>query len=619
MCGVVVTLVVMFLAGGQCSDLTSVTEAVFGEEAHSSQLIPAAFGDFNSDKLTDLIVFDSHGRSVAVLLASEQAVVPTDSSPMFRKNQNSLNCSCPDGGKFVSAAPGDFDGDGSMDLMTVSVKENVKSVHIMWGQVTNLECTEHLVTIPDIFSEPLVFDYNKDSVSDLLTVDKDGNRTVYVFPKPRGIYHKEYLTTDQTNPLKAEHGNSFVDITGDGIADLVLTTSEGLEMYKGVNSAEQFEYLSTLQWPNTPDCGADECVGQPVWMDFSLSGIIHMVLPVCGDPLCSDSRLYLVPVSNLSRECYGDPCPWPEAWPPMSLDLGEMLFKPRDPSKSPLQLLTPRVGDVDLDGFPDLLMTMYNKTGGDVTKQGEVQLLLNAPCGPDSGCSPYWRQFQLQPGYTAGLGSAVTGAFFDLYEDGKMDLLVVRQDDKDVYSMSAYTNTTQDSDAYFMKVIVLTGACYHTCDNHDPRFVPYGTNSGGQLVSYQSQRPGQETFDSYQSVAVQLPQTSHYALALPYTIFGLGMAPNFVDYLTANISGQSHSWPQIIPNSQLYVIPFGDSSSWDLKLMITTSKNIVITGLALVGTCALCSIIIVMLHIREKRQDRMAKLQDMKGFHFDAM
>ena len=97
MCRVVVTLVVMFLAGGQGSDLTSVTEAVFGVEAHSAQLIPAAFGDFNSDKLTDLIVFDSHGRSVAVLLASEQAVVPTDSSPMFSKNQKSLNCSCPDG------------------------------------------------------------------------------------------------------------------------------------------------------------------------------------------------------------------------------------------------------------------------------------------------------------------------------------------------------------------------------------------------------------------------------------------------------------------------------------------------------------------------------------------
>ena len=386
-----------------------------------------------------------------------------------------------------------------MDLMTVSEKESVKSVHIMWGSTIKLECTAHRVTIPDIHTEPLVFDYNKDSVSDLFTVDKDGNRTIYVFPQNRDPYHREYLSTEKSVKLKAEHGNSFVDVTGDGIADLVLTTFEGLEMHRGVGSSENFQYLCTVPWPDTPSCEADQCVGQPVFMDFSLSGALHMVLPVCGDPLCSDSRLYLIPVFNLST------CPdaWPKEWPPMSLDLGEMLFKPRDPSKSPLQLLTPRVGDVDLDGFPDLLMTMYNKSG-DSTKQGEIQLLLNAPCGPDSGCHPYWRQFQLQPSYTAGLGNAVTGAFFDLYEDGKMDLLAVRQTDNDVYSMSSFTNTTQDSDAYFIKVIVLTGACYHTCNNHDPRFVPYGTNSGGQLVSYQSQRPGQETFDSYQSVAVQV-------------------------------------------------------------------------------------------------------------------
>ena len=86
---------VIFWTAVQCSDLTEVTEAVFGDA--SRDLIPAAFGDFNSDKLTDIIVFDSQRRSVAVLLASEQAVVPTDSSPMFKRDQESLNCSCPDG------------------------------------------------------------------------------------------------------------------------------------------------------------------------------------------------------------------------------------------------------------------------------------------------------------------------------------------------------------------------------------------------------------------------------------------------------------------------------------------------------------------------------------------
>ena len=96
---VAVTLTVIFLTGGQCSDLTAVTQAVFGEDALSKELIPAAFGDFNSDKLTDLIVFDSKGRTVAVLLASEQSVVPTDSSPMFSNDRKSLNCSCPDDGE----------------------------------------------------------------------------------------------------------------------------------------------------------------------------------------------------------------------------------------------------------------------------------------------------------------------------------------------------------------------------------------------------------------------------------------------------------------------------------------------------------------------------------------
>ena len=83
--------------------------------------------------------------------------------------------------------------------------------------------------------------------------------------------------------------------------------------------------------------------------------------------------------------------------------------------------------------------------------------------------------------------------------------------------MSAFTNTSQESDSYFLKVLVLSGACYHNCDHHSSGYVPYGTNTGGQLVSYRSQRPGQETFDSYQSVAVQLPQTSHYALVSTHT------------------------------------------------------------------------------------------------------
>ena len=75
-------------------DLRDITESVFGNEGKS--VLPAAFGDFNSDKLTDIIVLKKDRKSVAVLLASEQNVVSVDSGPMFRE-QSTMECSCPDG------------------------------------------------------------------------------------------------------------------------------------------------------------------------------------------------------------------------------------------------------------------------------------------------------------------------------------------------------------------------------------------------------------------------------------------------------------------------------------------------------------------------------------------
>ena len=511
-----------------------------------------------------------------------------------------------------------------MDLMTIGTgADGEMKAFIMWGETRGLECNKNLVTIENVTSEPVVFDYNSDFISDLLTVDKTGARKVYVFSEDRTRGPTEAsLEPGDGAPLKAEHGNSYVDVTGDGRADLLLTTQDGLDIYEG--KASGYQHLCTVPWPRKATeegCDTDHCIGQPAFLDFSLSGSLDMVLPVCFDLHCHNSSLYLVPVSELAA-CHPH---W--VWRPMSLDLTtERRFRQRNPDQSPLALMTPRVGDVDLDGFPDLLMTVYN-TSADSGSSSEVQLLLNVPCQPMSGChqsdpnSKYWRQFQLQPGYTAGVGSAITGAFFDIYEDGRLDLIVVSQDEHDNYLVSAYVNTTQDSDAYFMKVIVLTGVCYHNCHGKPGEYVPYGTNSGGQLISYRSQRPGQESFDSYQSVAVQLPQSSYFALGLPYTIFGLGMAPNFVDSLSVNISGHSRDWPQIIPNSQLYVIPYPPDKpeSWDVKLIITASKNILFTGLALIGTCALCTVIIVLLHIRDKRLDHRAKLQEASRFHFDAM
>ena len=122
-------------------------------------------------------------------------------------------------------------------------------------------------------------------------------------------------------------------------------------------------------------------------------------------------------------------------------------------------------------------------------------------------------------------------------------------------------------------------------------------------------------------MAVQLPQSAHFALQTPYTIFGLGLSPNFIDYLWVKVFNLTHDWPQIIPNSQLYIIPYPPNAAdqWKAKISIIPSKNIVITGLAMIGTCLVTVLVILALHWRERRQDRQAKLQESNRFHFDAM
>jgi len=225
-----------------------------------------------------------------------------------------------------------------------------------------------------------------------------------------------------------------------------------------------------------------------------------------------------------------------------------------------------------------------------------------------------------------GLTETRMATFYDLYEDGMEDIVLVQKRADGGYSTGAFTNKTKASDAYFVKVIVLSGICYQDCPEHHVA-VPYGTNLPGQTVCYETQRPDEESFVRVRACAAQLSQTAHNALQTPYTIFGLGLAPNFLDFMTVNVTDASFvgargkTWPQIIPNSQMYVIPHPPDkpSSWQAKLFITPSRGIAMTGLALVGACGLCSAAILLLHWRERQQDRREKMQQPNQFHFDAM
>ena len=268
---------------GNYMELTNITSAVFGTTQANRSFIPAAFGDFNSDKLTDMVVLKHSEKTVAVLLATEQKVVSSgDDPPLFvARPDSSLECNAPEG-SIVSAVPADFDGDGGLDLMIVTKKaigENKKvlAVWVIWGDVrpgAALDCDKKVKvapikneTVQEFNSEPVVIDYNRDYIADLLFVTAEGERKVLLFSKSRtvgGSQEQEQIVLDSNNhidQLKAEHSSAWIDLSGDGAADLMLTTQAGLELYKGEKA--RLEIHSLVPWPTLPDgCSVDVCIGQ---------------------------------------------------------------------------------------------------------------------------------------------------------------------------------------------------------------------------------------------------------------------------------------------------------------------------------------------------------------------
>lgn len=146
----------------------------------------------------------------------------------------------------------------------------------------------------------------------------------------------------------------------------------------------------------------------------------------------------------------------------------------------------------------------------------------------------------------------------------------------------------------------------------------YGTNLPGPSVSYRTTT--QEGAERH-GASAQLPQSAHHALGLPYAIFGLGRTPNFVDSLTVGLSGRARYWTQIIPNSQMVVIPWParEPARWRAQLFVTPSKLILMSVAALTAVCGLITCIIAALYWRERQEDRKERLQESHRFHFDAM
>lgn len=504
-----------------------------------------------------------------------------------------------------------------MDLLITMRKKgdsnNIYDVRVNWGGSDGLNCSN--IKDPPLLKtkgEPLALDFNRDMIIDLYGLNENDERMFWIFnksrdpPQPRRQGPPGGVGRESIATMAIPNANAYLDLNDDFIADLFVQTDKAFEIWLGLTGdhTDGFTFNRTIDF--SPIGAHDFLIGQAVFLDFELEGRENIILPACFKD-CSNSTILVhdgksfLDVHVNFKDTQGT------RWG---------FVKPIE-SDVYLKTITARGGDFNMDGYPDLIVTLQTVDG---PKRMQTFLLENVPC---KTCSkPLKRTFEVKWNALNPMGNnTVAGAFFDFYQDGVLDVILIEKRPNGKYRPLAFRNTL-DYDANFVKVIVLTGLINK---KNPTQRTPlgrkrrtYGTNLPGPRITYTTTT---QDGDLQYGSSVQLPQSSYFALQLPYTIFGLGRTPNFVDSLTVGLGNKERTWTQLIPNSQIIVIPkpIEEPLRWKAQLFVTPSKLILMSVVALGGTCLVIVLIILVLYIKEKREDKQEKLQEAHRFHFDAM
>ncbi|KAI4559170.1 hypothetical protein MJT46_019925, partial [Ovis ammon polii x Ovis aries] len=293
-------------------------------------------------------------------------------------------------------------------------------------------------------------------------------------------------------------------------------------------------------------------------------GNMDHLLPGCEDKNCQKSIIYLARSGA-------------KQWIPVLQDFSSKgtlwgfvpFVHEQQPTEIPIPI-TLHIGDYNMDGYPDALAILKNTSGSNQ----QAFLLENVPCtnasceGAHRMFKVYWELMDLNQ-----IRDAVVATFFDIYEDGILDIVVLSKGyTKSDFAIHTLKNNFE-ADAYFVK--------------------PFGVNQPGPYIMY-------TTVDANgylkNGSAGQLSQSAHLALQLPYNVLGLGRSANFLDHLYVGIPRPSGE--KVIKmcnfNSSLFIY------SWSAKLYLTPSNIVLLTAIALIGVCVFILAIIGILHWQEK-------------------
>lgn len=498
-------------------------------------------------------------------------------------------------GKVEGVIPGDLDYDGFLDMLVTFKRQGRKYMQVFL-QSSDSFSEQSPIEIP-LDSQPVALDIDGDLKLEILN-NQNSTVSVYKFDKTLTVNSElsAYSSTEESClsfnqfSFAYPHSIGFVDLNKDCLSDLFMTVEyEGKTFFEVWLNAKDGTYCKVLQEP------APSGTRQVSFADLDRNGVEDIIYAVCEGEGCSEkNEIHIVYNFNeVSNDCsfsFGDL---------KKFELKELSLTENGKFKTIVKLedkffensdfpVMVRFGDLDLDGYPDALVTLTNSS------ESYVQFLRNSEC---SHCSVGERTLKIDSdGDLSKLQTvkgAVFGCFFDLDDKGVLDIIVVSQNET-TFRVNSFYNNFQ-SDTFHLKALALNGH-----------------SKGG----YSSAYPGAvfmftlTELDMNKVVmhSTQMPLTSFYALYTPYCVYGLGRTNSYIEefYVALPLKKNNYrAWTPIIPNSYLIASPDKDKTEdWYLELFASPTDQIGI----IIGVCCGCMLLIGLIviynYFKEKKEDR---------------
>eukprot|EP01119_Soliformovum_irregulare_P011411 TRINITY_DN2849_c1_g3_i4.p1 TRINITY_DN2849_c1_g3~~TRINITY_DN2849_c1_g3_i4.p1 ORF type:complete len:696 (-),score=204.75 TRINITY_DN2849_c1_g3_i4:12-1883(-) len=578
------------------------------------------FGDFDSDKYTDIFVISNARDRVQVWLWSVKTFTY---EPLANGIVNHANIS--------NIAAGDFDYDGRMDLLVTGSNATGTFMEIYLGNYDSFRGSRVIKLDGKLSGDVLVLDANGDRKLDMYGSYQNGTR-FFLINKGDADFSIQKQEGHPNRDFTVPNANAIVDMNGNCLADLVVTSVDGNSQFLEIWDWQSSGFKLQKEIPLSSGSQI------PTFSDIDADGTMDVIIPICfPSGNCSETNsieiLYNVQMSmcsgifeasscrNSQELCTMDPNFQLESGN-LTVGSGNRVIIPTEAfgnSKfyfDPTHAITLRIGDFNLDGFPDLIFPV--EVEGVVTSQ----LWVNEACtlqyctqqAIDSGRRYFTRVGEGVDDLTA-IKNPYATTFIDLDENGILDVLVLGNSTENSTNSQTihaiYNNFFND--AFFLKTMGLNGVW---SDFQNPK--PYGVNYPGATWKYtMTELNG----DKKAVMGVQLRQSGNLALQTPYILFGLGRTSNYIEEIYMGISPNFHMWVQAIPNSQVVGIPTpaDDPTSWTLELYIRTLGLALWAGVAVASWLVVTGILIYVFRWREKRQDQALKQEKAHLVNFDAL